>query len=314
MFPTVNGTATQLNYTDAKAPAYIICASGGNPEGLSGYTRKQNITAYIDNTHFGWGQLTVVNETRLVWNFFNSADDSVLDTATIDKPQRWAALQAAIGNVLGDPQFTGLLGQSYQVHGLDNTVYNLISDRQVQINARFAFLNDGDCLRDEHGQALFLCWSHPGSYLQALGVQLAGGVQLELTAGPARLGFSLIRVDEQRLKVGQTVTVAWDGDDEEPQQEVSVTVLTERMVVVQGAGLYSLKVESSDGFLNLLELSVRSMKALSGEVQSHGLIGQTWRRHTRGKDVKEVEGFIDDYAVEGNDLMGCIFVFNHFDC
>ena len=41
--------------------------------------------------------------------------------------------------VVGDPQFTGLRGQSYQVHGIDGAVYNLITSPQLHVNARFVF-------------------------------------------------------------------------------------------------------------------------------------------------------------------------------
>ena len=118
--------------------------------------------------------LTVVNETRLTWTFYSSATSTPLDTFNIDKPARYAALLAA-ASVLGDPQFVGLRGQSYQIHGVDNTVYNLISDAMVQLNARFVYLDQGECLRDADGLPLFTCWTHPGSYLTALGLQTATG-------------------------------------------------------------------------------------------------------------------------------------------
>ena len=42
--------------------------------------------------------------------------------------------------VTGDPQFVGLRGQSFQVHGVDGAVYNIISDASMQLNSRFTFL------------------------------------------------------------------------------------------------------------------------------------------------------------------------------
>ena len=68
---------------------------------------------------------------------------------------------ALVSSVRGDPQLVGLLGQSYQVHGMDGAVYNLISDASVQLNSRFSFLTGGECLRDEAGRPLFTCWTHP---------------------------------------------------------------------------------------------------------------------------------------------------------
>ena len=89
-----------------------------------------------------------------------------------------------------------------------------------------------------------------------------------------------------------------------------------RSVRIVHAGLYSLVVENSDGFLNILSLSVSSLHALSSRVRSHGLIGQTWRAaaEVKGSEVREVEGFVDDYAEASGDMLGCDFVFNKHSC
>ena len=43
-------------------------------------------------------------------------------------------------HVVGDPQFAGLRGQDYQVHGIDGGVYNVISSSLMQLNSKFVFL------------------------------------------------------------------------------------------------------------------------------------------------------------------------------
>jgi hypothetical protein len=48
-------------------------------------------------------------------------------------------------SVLGDPQFMGLRGQSFQVHGIDGAVYNLVTSTSSQVNSRFVFLSKGRC-------------------------------------------------------------------------------------------------------------------------------------------------------------------------
>jgi hypothetical protein len=77
----------------------------------------------------------------------------------------------------GDPQFFGLIGQSFQVHGLDNTVYTIISHRDVGVNASFGFLTGPlPCptversLNDNNKPESISCWSHAGSYLSELGL------------------------------------------------------------------------------------------------------------------------------------------------
>ena len=99
------------------------------------------------------------------------------------------------GSVLGDPSFVGLLGQSFQVHGIDGAVYNLISDRQVQLNSRFTYLRGGECLRDAAtNQPLFTCWTHPGSYLSELALLTNAGDYVRIVAGEARHGFATVEV------------------------------------------------------------------------------------------------------------------------
>ena len=48
------------------------------------------------------------------------------------------------GSVKGDPQFVGLRGQNYQVHGVSGDIYNIVSDADLQYNSRFVFLNSGE--------------------------------------------------------------------------------------------------------------------------------------------------------------------------
>lgn len=44
----------------------------------------------------------------------------------------------------GDPQFHGLLGQPYQIHGIDDGAYSIISEPSLQPNERFdSLVRDG---------------------------------------------------------------------------------------------------------------------------------------------------------------------------
>ena len=222
--------------------------------------------------------------------------------------------------LLGDPMFVGLRGQRYQVHGLDGAVYNLISDRLLQVNARFTYLDSGSCLRDAVTNApLFTCWTHRGSYLSALAVMVSGGASVLLTSGAARDGFASVAVavagdsSGRLLSIGESATVSVvDGGSAETNCTVTYTGL--RTVHIAHAGVYSLVVENSDHFLNLLQLTVHDMRRLTTELHSHGLIGQTWDERTKGAEVNAVAGYVDDYAEAGGDLRGCGFVYNRFSC
>ena len=72
--------------------------------------------------------------------------------------------------VIGDPQFVGLRGQRYQVHGISGEVLNIVSDRDLQYNSRFLFLDKGECPIVD-GTRQKGCFSHPGSYLGELGIK-----------------------------------------------------------------------------------------------------------------------------------------------
>ena len=223
-------------------------------------------------------------------------------------------------SVLGDPMFVGLLGQRFQVHGVDGAVYNLISDRLVQVNSRFTFLSRGDCPVDPAtGLPLFTCWTHPGSYMSELAVRSSGGQAIVIKSGPAARGFLSVAVvsasgstSTRELSVGESaVLLVVDGLD---TYNCTVTFTSLRTIAIERAGLYSLAVENSDRFLNLLRLDVSSTRELRESVQSHGLIGQTWRADQKGTEVRAVEGAVDDYAEGSGDMLGCDFVYDRFGC
>jgi len=88
----------------------------------------------------------------------------------IDGPPPYADSPLSLqfcASVTGDPSFVGLLGQKYQVHGMDGAVYNLISDIHLQVNSRFVFLSSGRCPIID-GLPAANCYSHPGSYLGSI--------------------------------------------------------------------------------------------------------------------------------------------------
>ena len=189
------------------------------------------------------------------------------------------------GAVTGDPQFVGLLGQSYQVHGIDGAVYNLISDQAgaLLINARFTFLTAGRCPTRVNATN---CWTHRGSYLTEVGVVAPSGERLYIGSGAADDGFSMVSVDGVELAVGSTYTTATTTKSAADGTGLTVTRPT-AWTVEFAVGNFALTVENSDRFVNLVAVRVVEWDKLS----SHGLLGQTWRApSTRGIDVAVVGG------------------------
>ena len=201
--------------------------------------------------------------------------------------------------VVGDPQFVGLRGQSYQVHGVDGSVYNIISERNLQVNSRFVFLTKGECPMVD-GVADTNCWSHPGSYMGEMSFQQRVEGQLHailLTAGSAKRGFSMVQMDGKALKVGDKVSFG----------TFSLAMLTSHKVAVQSDN-FEFDLTNSDLFINQ---QLRSRVALS-KLSSHGLLGQTHSTKSHNSPLKFIEGVVDDYVIADSDIFGDDFLYNQF--
>ena len=203
-------------------------------------------------------------------------------TAAVDTPSLIVFTSANSANAVGDPQFHGFLGQSYQVHGTSNTVFSLISDALVQVNAVFVFLTEGRC----PSAALELplhsaCWSHPGSYLGRLTLQSIAGRLHRRGGRHGRLWLQQSGGQWARATSGRGVTGnEVSGVDHPHAHHLSRTHCTLRHshILQCHVGLFALTITNSDGFVNLHEVSVSDWTALTHEVRSHGLLGQTWQR------------------------------------
>ena len=209
--------------------------------------------------------------------------------------------------VAGDPQFKGLRGQSFQVHGVDGAVYNLISDSNMQLNTRFTFLEGPrPCpVMPSTGKVSAACWSHPGSYLSELALKTSGGSQVLIVSGEASQGFASIQLDGKTMAVGSTAELSFSDSD----ATGSLTVDTTHELTIR-SGLFELVVENNDGFVNLRSVYVSA--ANWPKLAAHGLLGQTWQNKRYGGKIKEIEGDVDDYLVEDDNMFGDNFLYNKF--
>ena len=218
--------------------------------------------------------------------------------------------------ILGDPQFTGFLGQRYQVHGVDGYVYNLISAASLQLNARFTFLQSGRCPTVSGVVASDSCWSHPGSYLGELGLQLLVDGQLHrllLVSGGAEQGFLQVQWDGVDVSVGASGSVG----DHVSDDEVSWLRVSSHELRVT-TPLFSFTFANSDRFIN----QQVQLRVPTHTLSTHGLLGQTHRRprgasaaavqgHRATRDV--LEGDVDDYTLTEQHVFGTDFRFNQFE-
>jgi len=207
--------------------------------------------------------------------------------------------------VVGDPQIVGMQGQDFQVHGMPDEIFNIVTYPTVQVNARFTYLESAEC----HDN-FTACFAHPGTYISEQGFRL-GKDKIRITAGSFKKGLQ-VHVNGKKIK--QNVDL----------KSGAVELVNHRRVIVH-TDIMKFIVSNSDKFMNQeLELKDDKLIALGAErkvlkdnerfhpeVPLHGLQGQTWRNveYASGLDY---EGSIMDYhAVDGN-LFGTDFVFNQF--
>lgn len=79
-----NGTVVSTSYVNPPAPVYITNGAAGNAEGHTTGT-KGSLSAFLDNTHYGYSFLDVYNSTTLGFSFYSAADQSLIDTFNLVK-------------------------------------------------------------------------------------------------------------------------------------------------------------------------------------------------------------------------------------
>lgn len=206
--------------------------------------------------------------------------------------------------ILGDPQFVGLRGQSYQIHGIDGAIYNLISTHEYAINSRFEFLTGPrHCpIMPSTGKKTIACWSHDGSYLANLAIVTSQGEKFAAMSGQGDKGFAQVVFNNQELKVGDNVKFSQGSIFFNTTHELTIEV-----------GVFHIEVENIDGFVNLRRVHVDQSRWMELEEHdgTHGLLGQTWQnKRYKGQKIPEIEGDVDDYVIADNDLYGSDFIFN----
>lgn len=238
---------------------------------------------------------------------------------------------SAVCGFRGDPQFVGFHGQSYQVHGIPDAFFGLISEPTFSMNSRFAYLYSGSC---DYNNTL--CWTHPGTYVDQVGFSIikedgAGHHQVEVHAHSHAKGLSLI-YDGQHIPIGARFTLKGVNGtfmDVERMTYDQVKVQTENFKIV---------LTNSDLFFNMqiALLNIELLKAGSkftslrhrpismgirgqgkqdhqphahAEYKMHGLIGQTWK-NMEYENGRVYEGDVTDYQI--GSLFEYDYVFNKY--
>jgi hypothetical protein len=232
----------------------------------------------------------------------------IIYAADLDSEVITQSIPTVVTAVRGDPQFVGLRGQSFQVHGIDGAVYSITSEKGSAVNARFAFLSGPrpcPSLSRVWGvgeqPTAISCWSHDGSYLSELAL-FTPHSRLFIEAGSAARGFMRVELDGQQLRVGQ---------QSQAGTSVKVEVHSSHHLTAS-LGSFIFRVENSDGFVNLAGvLTTRPLSSLT----SHGLLGQTWQSRRSGSGALSgiIEGDVDDYSIRDDEIFGTDFPHNQYE-
>ena len=293
-FVSASGVSGPFN---ASIDTITVQLNGGPAITQSFNARGNNFTFNSSNTPFlGNGTVAVINNFTVSINQVFPPQDGLSTNSTCASLYILSITNPLNTTVRGDPQFVGLRGQSYQVHGIDGAVYNLISGSSYQLNSRFGFLEGPrPCpLMPSTGRKSSACWTHSGSYLTELGLKL-NNKQLYIEAGPAATGFATVVLNGKTIKVGESS----DLFSFNSTHEITLTF-----------GEWTVEVENSDMFVNLR--SVRVNPASWSSLSSHGLLGQTWSNKRYSGSVSAVEGEVDDYMIAEDSVFGDSFVFNKY--
>jgi hypothetical protein len=304
-YPNVGGLSSQSYTCDVCAGnTPVSCNTATGPGATPSPTAGWSCSNLSRNYLFQNLQASTPNQVIV-----NSFSMQLFDIITAPAPNvssySFQIVRIANPVIVGDPQIVGMQGQDFQVHGMPDEIFNVVSYPTLQVNARFTYLESGSC----HDN-FTACFAHPGTYISEEGF---------------RVGKDKIRVVAGSFKKGLTVTV--NGKAVHSNVDLksgAVQVVNHRRVVVH-TDIMKITVSNSDHFLNQeLELSDDKLVALGSsrkvlkdnerfhpEVPLHGLQGQTWRNVEYSSGL-EYEGSIMDYHVVDGNIFGTDFVFNQF--
>jgi len=230
-----------------------------------------------------------------------------------------AILFEPFSGVIGDPQFAGLQGQQYQVHGYAGEVFNLVSAPQFSFNAKFVYISTGTCTYNNTA-----CWTHPGTYLDDLGF-VVGRDKIRAVAGTHSEGLQLWLNDAP--VIAAPGKLAYKSADE---STFLAHPSNDRFVL--RTPLFQVEVTNSDHFFNLrvmlldedllhagaTPLVLRHASAEPAELTAvypsapiHGLIGQTWR-NVRYAEGRAYEGAVEDYMIQSQNVFDPVFPYSQF--
>ena len=233
---------------------------------------------------------------------------------------------ALLTSVLGDPSFVGFHGQSFQVHGIPNRFFNLLSTPTLQFNALFTMLVDGQSMTAGQMKAarvasqlssmksgktvyplpLTTAYSHEGTFLSEMGLKFTAAdgttVQVRAVAGDYATGFSTVTVNG--------VAVAVSAEAVQVAAGMYVTLTTPSLLTIDTPQV-SFTLANADRFYNIEQATLNT--PYTADAQMDGLLGQTADSEWKVVSTREFkQHMVYDYLIADQDSMSDDFVSNMF--
>ena len=189
----------------------------------------------------------------------------------------------------------GFWGTNQYVAGVPGAVYSILVDAEVVVNGRFVLLEAADIHCPAH--SLTYCVAERGTYFGEVGIIFSTGDRLEVIAGSADIGFSAVRLNSQPLSEARGTA----------ESSLTAKLISNRSLEVQ-LGLYSIRMDVIDGYLDLTSVNTHCWACLLDNAQPEGLLGRTWNN---SQEHLVDEQTVDLYRERDGDLLGCSFGVQH---
>jgi len=226
--------------------------------------------------------------------------------------------------ITDDPHFVGFYGQHFEVHGISTLVYNLISQHDFQLNARF--LHRPTPLLSEYS-----------TWISDIGAQFGPNFRLQANCnGTVALNDVELPVPSGEMEIIPTVVII-------RHSKTSFTITTQHFrlaIDLDSVGINEWcpetgcpHIDISASVFDYYDHSWKRgegghLKELNQIAQplnnhsnlkigkTHGLLGQTVRniKHENKENGEEyIEGNVADYHIKDNNLFGSDFLYNQFE-
>ena len=206
--PPLSVSATSVS----SAPAVSSSASTIAPASLTVSSAASAVPSSTSLPSTSAPSAAVSLSTGSTLSFASSSSPS---SSSVSPSPSSSSSSSANGAAYSDPYFAGFWQQLFYVHGVAGQVYSLLSDAQVQLNARLVFLSNVTCpdTAPTSSPARVHCSSHAGTYFGEMDLVTASGDRLTVRSGDVREGLREVTVNARSVGVGEAYDVAQEKED-----------------------------------------------------------------------------------------------------